>query len=111
MRRYALVGLIALTVIISTGFTLLPRGEERVTSDGNVVVTGASRIEVLADGGDAKMTIRTWDTQGDSLVAWPATGDTSYTLLDGIPRVFNEVQLRFVYIDLVGASSVVVTWR
>lgn len=109
MRKVLSTALLLL-VVAALCTAALPRGEKKVTSDGNVTVTGSSEVELLADG-EARVTIRY--AVGDSTVAAPAaaTGDTSFTIVSGVPRAFNGLNLRYVYVDLVDASYVIVTWR
>jgi hypothetical protein len=102
------VGTLAIFGAFAATMAALPYGEKLVTSDGNIVVTGASEVELLADG-NAKASIR----RGDDLARFPgsASGDTAYTLVEGQARKFTGTQLRHVYIDLDTATYVIVTWR
>ena len=99
--------LIVLLAMAGAVVAALPYGEKKLTADGNVTVTGSSEIEVLADG-EARVSIR--NTAGTRYPA-AASGDTCYTLQDGVPRTFSGSALQYVYVDLVSATTVVVTWK
>jgi len=85
----------------------LPHGEKKVTADGNVNVRGSSKIELSSDG-EAKITVR---YNGGKTSPAAAAGDTSFTLTERSPREFSGLLLEDVYVDLVDATYVVVTWQ
>lgn len=85
----------------------LPYGEKKVTADGNVSVRGSSVVELLADG-EATVSIR---RNGGTRFPVSASGDTSFTLQEGVARSFSGTLIEDVYVDLVDATYVIVTWQ
>lgn len=98
---------IAALMIVGVAIAALPVGEKKVTADGNVDVRGSAMVELLADG-EAKITIR---RNGGKAYPSAAGSDTSFTINDGVARTFTTTMLEDVYVDLVDASYVIVTWQ
>jgi hypothetical protein len=104
---YRIAAVAIILAMTAAALASLPYGEKKLTADGNVTVLGSSEVEVLADG-EARVSIR--NTAGTRYPA-AAAGDTAYTLQDGVPRTFGGTGLHYVYVDLVTATTVVVTWK
>jgi hypothetical protein len=106
MRKYFTI--VFLSGLVATALAALPIGEKKVTADGNIVVEGSSEVSVLTDG-EALVSIR----RGASRTRMPsdADGDTAYTVVGDVARTFRGTDLKDVYVDLVGATYAIVTWR
>ena len=98
---------VAIMLLVGAALAALPIGEKKVTADGNVNVRGSALVELLADG-EAKITIR---RNGGLAYPYAASGDTSFTIQDGVARTFQTTMLEDVYVDLVDATYVIVTWQ
>jgi hypothetical protein len=98
---------VTIVLIAGAAMAALPVGEKKVTADGNVNVRGSAMVELLADG-EAKITIR---RNGGISYPLAAGSDTSFTINDGVARTFTTTMLEDVYVDLVDASYVIVTWQ
>jgi len=101
------VSIIILAIMAAAAFAALPVGEKKVTADGNVNVRGSAMVELLADG-EAKITIR---RNGGTAYPSAAGSDTSFTINAGVARTFTTTMLEDVYVDLVDATYVIVTWQ
>jgi hypothetical protein len=98
---------LAIVLIVGAALAALPVGEKKVTADGNVNVRGSAMVELLADG-EAKITIR---RNGGTAYPSAAGSDTSFTINEGVARTFTTTMLEDVYVDLVDATYVIVTWQ
>jgi len=98
----------AILLVAGLALAVLPGGEKKLSADAGINLTGHTTVELLADG-EAK--IRLWS--GGVRFPYSASGDTWYTIQDGLPRSFEPsgAGLDSIYVDLVDASYVIVTWR
>jgi len=115
MRWIAIIfmALLVATVTIAA----LPNGEAVITSDGGVRLTGgngAIEADVLANG-TARVTFFSIGAGGVVAETWPshASGNAYFSLRDGLPRPFDLAGsgADSVYVDLIAATEVIVTWR
>lgn len=103
---------VLLLVVFVAGLAaaIMPTGEAKIESDGWQAI-GTTHVDAIADG---EVRLSFYRRAGTSWIRYPlsAAGDTCYTLIENIPRGFSHTAgIDSVYVDLVDATFVVLTWR
>jgi len=112
MRAIVILAVL-LTAVIA--LAVIPTGETKVVADAWVDVSGATHVEALGDG-EARVSFYS-RTGGGWTTNWTrrprgADPDTCVWLQEGAPRSFSYIGgIDSVYVDLVDATYVILSWR
>ena len=104
--------LLVLLVVAVAGLAaaIMPTGEAKIEADAWQAI-GTTHVDVIADG-EARVSF--YRRTATAWIRYPqsAAGDTCYTLIDNVPRGFSHAAgIDSVYVDLVDATYVIVSWR